>query len=508
MDPLDSPALDEDALIEALEAEAQYQRYWLPPEPWWDALVADKASLAKAVQRKLQRGARWPRSEVVDVRKPGHGIRPVSLMSPEVRVAYRAIVSAVIPPEARADRSAARYAEFVTEPVRAAFDNVAGFQFIADSKYSHVVIADVAAFYEYIDHAVLRDEFDLAGANISLVDGLLGLLADIEGHGFGIPQRSAPSDWISEYYAARVERWVVRDGFDTWKYSDDFRVGCTSYAEALRAIESLSRGARDVGLVLNDRKTATPSFLTYLMHQSGSEINEASVSIDPSDVEAAVSSDYSPDDEDQAVEEADQTLQKLWEPNDQGEPWTAQLWDLRKLDGDQHRAVRRALNTLTKHADPRGLPQLLSILVFQPAMTHQVMGYASAVAQVDESAVAALFDVAIAKVSLNEWQRAWVAYGIRSCEVEVSQDDERFDWLQRQLVERPGSLSAAEAAVTLAGLGHVGFELLEGLLRSASDDIAPWYLHALGVLNAAGSVPGQQLAALRGSSAVAAAILK
>src|SRR5690349_5474752 len=102
MEPLASPLLDESALVAALEAESQYQRVWMPPEPWWTALTLHKAEIASALHRLIARGVRWPRSETVDVRKPGHGIRPVSVIGPEARIVYRAFVSALISEDQRA----------------------------------------------------------------------------------------------------------------------------------------------------------------------------------------------------------------------------------------------------------------------------------------------------------------------------------------------------------------------------------------------------------------------
>lgn len=508
MDPLASQALSQIALVAALEAESQYQRIWLPPEPWWDALLSAKDTVAAAIHRRLLRGGRWPRSEVVDVRKPGHGIRPVSVMSPDVRVAYRALASKVVSAEHLPDRSAARYAEFVMEPVRAAYDHESGFHTVGDAKYSHILVADIAAYYQYIDHAILRDELDLAGAEIDIVDGLVGVLGDIEGRSFGIPQRSEPSDWLSELYASRLERWLIRDGFDVWRYSDDFRVGCTNYSEALRAIESLSRAARDVGLVLNDQKTAAPSFLTYLMHNADVEVHDASAQIDPSDVEAAVSSDYAPEDDDQAVTESERTISQLWDPGEEGsEPASDEQWDLRKLTADQHRAVRRALNTLTKHSDSTAMPVLLSILAYQPGMTHRVVRYAEALSTNESELVGEFFDKVIARLSLNEWQRAWIAYGLRACPIAAGGDAQREQWLLAQLADRAGSLSAAESAVALAEAGLVAFETLEGRLRTVSPDVAPWYLHAIAILNRAGTVSASQIGAMRQSSTIAAAIL-
>jgi hypothetical protein len=182
-------------------------------------------------------------------------------------------------------------------------------------------------------------------------------------------------------------------------------------------------------------------------------------------------------------------------------------WDIRKLNGDQHRAVRRALNTLTKHSDPRALPQLLSILAYQPAMTHRVVTYAEAVAAIEPDQVAEFFDNVIARLSMNEWQRAWIAYGLRACTVSLA-ETHRASWLRAQVDDRPDSVSASEAAVALAGAGLVAFGTLESHLRTVSPDFAPWYLHAIAVLHGAGTVSASQIGAMRQSSTLAAAILK
>jgi hypothetical protein len=303
-----------------------------------------------------------------------------------------------------------------------------------------------------------------------------------------------------------LERWAIRDGFEVWRYSDDFRIGCTSYSEALRAIESLSRAARELGLILNDEKTATPSFTTYYLHNVGVEIHDSDP-IDPSDVEAAVTTDYVPDDDDQAIEEARGNIDLLWD-RDSRSVRAADDWDLRSLDPHQHRAVRRALSTLTKHADPHALPTLLSILTYQPALTHKVIDYAASVAPDAADDVEQFFDRVIGRLSLTEWQRAWVAYGMRACNVSLTGHQQRVGWLKARLSGDPASLSAATATVTLAEAGLVDFAAVEGRLRHVSDDLAPWYLHALKLINAQTGTHHDQVAALRQFSGAADAILR
>lgn len=507
MEPLQHPDIDVPTLAAAIEAEAAYERIWLPPEPWWDPILMEKESFAEAIHRLLLRGTIWPQASIVDARKPGHGVRPIALMTPGVRIVYRALVSALVGPSERADRSARRYADFVMEPIRNAYEPSTGLKRVGDAKYSHVVTTDLAAFYQYVDHAILRDELDLAGSDVEIVDALAQFLAEIEGRTFGIPQRSEPSDWISEYCAARVERSLIREGFDVWRYSDDFRIGCKSYSEVLGAIESLSRAARDVGLILNEKKTTTPHYLTYFMENADTEVDDASAEIDPVDVEAAVTTEYVPEDDEQAATDAEETILHLWDP-EQSFPRPDEPWDIKTLDVEQNRAVRRALNTLTRHEDSSAVPVLLSLLAYQPAMTHQVIRYAEAVSATSHEAIESLLDKAIRRLSMNEWQRAWIAYGFRACNIGLAADSERAGWLTRRLASGPDSLAAAESAVTLSNAGLTDFAQLDGFVRIANDDFVPWYLSALSLMYKSGLMNADQRAALRRGSPVAAAVLR
>jgi len=507
LEPLDSSDVDVGHLIAALEAEAAFERALLPPEPWWSSLLDDKQSFAESIHRKLLRGAHWPLSAVVDARKPGHGTRPVAVMSPDVRVLYRAIASALVPEAERPDRSMEGYAEFVLMPIRAAFDLDTGLRPLDDAKYSHILVTDVTAFFQYIDHELLREELDLAAKDIILVDALIGLLGDMQGRSFGIPQRSSPSDWIADAYAARIERWAVREGFDVWRYSDDFRIGCLSYPEALRAIETLSRATRDCGLTLNEQKTATPSFRTYFRRTADAALDDVAAEVDLSDVEAIVSSEYPSGDDDQALDDAKNTIDLVLDPEGGDGSAAEDAWDLRELAPEQHAAIRRALRTLTRNGDSSAMSKLDPLLKYQPALTHSIVAYVEAIAR-DGEHVKPFFDAAVTKVSLNEWQRAWVAYGLRACAIPLNRRSVSTQWLLSQLTTRPDSLPAAEAAVTLSTAGLVSFRTLENLLHSVNADFTPWYLYAIANLRLLGAASAQQVAAIRQGSSIAKSILR
>lgn len=503
VDAIPAGLLTEEQLTAALTAEAAYDRGWLPTEPYWPSLERSSDRIAGSILTRLRRGARWPVGDIVDVRKPGHGTRPVAVLSPEARIAYRALAALVIPEDAQQGRSAAAYADFVLQPIINAYPGDQGPRRIGSAIYTHVVVADLAAFYQYVDHNILLGELDLVGAPIEASDALAGLLLDIEGRGFGIPQMCDPSDWISEPYAARVERALLRDGFSCWRYSDDFRIGCRSYSEALGAIEALSRAARDVGLIISDRKTTVLRFLSYLFANSGVDVSDASNEIDPEDVEASVTAEYMPDDEVEARSSAERKLARLKETEiGDGD------WDVRDLSTEQHREIRRALNTLTKFGDAAALSKVSDLLRFQPALTHRVVRYLEAVHRADGSIeFGEWFRWIVGNVPLNEWQAAWIAHGVSACDVQLSPDDALGEWLRRQLDGRRDSLASAEAAVAMASNDAIAAQEVAEVLRGSSANYSPWYLHALKLLADHGSANATSVDAVRRESVLAEAIL-
>jgi hypothetical protein len=378
-----------------------------------------------------------------------------------------------------------------------------GLRKVRESRFSHVVISDVAAFYQYVDHELLRSELDLIDAPIRAADALLDLLGELHQRTFGLSQRSEPSDWLSEIYATRIDRWLLRRGLEHWRHNDDFRVGCETYGDALRAIEVLAAASRDSGLVLNDEKTAVPRFLTYVMNHSNVDVNATSDEIDPSDVEAAVTTEYAPDEDDQGRDDSREVVDRLFVPG-YSSPRATPPIDLTELSHDHHRAVRRAINTLTRLEDDHAVPVLLDLLAYQPAMTHLVVRYAQTVAAVRPDVVDVL-DSAMTKLSLTDWQRAWIAYGYRACDAEIPEN--RREWLTTLVARDPSSYSAAEAAVTLARIGSIEYALVEDQIRRAPTALVPWYLVAAKELKAKGTATQAAIAALQAVSPTARSLL-
>lgn len=368
MQPLPRAFVSKLDLRAAVTEESVAWRNLIPVEPGWTALANDPDRVASFVGKSLMAGHDCPASKVITARKAGHGTRPVPVMGMLERIAYRALARAALDGVELPDRSAEAYAAFLRGPIEYAFGE-AGWIAIGAASLEYVVEADVNAFYQYVDHDVLRRELQIQSENLEAIDALVELLGETEGRRFGLPQLLDPSDWLSEVYVRIVERDVLRLGFPIWRFNDDFRIGCRTYAEALDGIERLEESLRRVGLTLGAHKTYTPSFVTYLAKTTSLDVSDTTREIDPSDVEVIVT-DYPHLDEDAAIDSARATLARL-------EPTSTDAIDLKNARGDEIRDLRRAIAALTKYVDPGGLPWASRLFVFIPSLSPRLAGYLS-----------------------------------------------------------------------------------------------------------------------------------
>lgn len=285
--PIDNLVLKRLKLGDALDAEKESFQNLMPPMPGWAALTSNHDAFTKWIQAQLRAGFLPSREVIVNVRKVGRGVRPVAVWSLADRVVYRALVDFILRNEQELDRSTAAYGKFVGEPIKYARridltkrrEEVGGppkaarprrIAFtVKSSTFTHVVKSDITAFYQYIDHQILFDELLARTGDYDAISALIQLLDETQGRRFGLPQLLAPSDRLSEVYIDIVHRSVRRQGFPIWRFSDDFRILCASYEEALNAIEALAEASREAGLVISEHKTTPPTFETYVFEVLG-----------------------------------------------------------------------------------------------------------------------------------------------------------------------------------------------------------------------------------------------
>ncbi|MPZ51778.1 MAG: hypothetical protein GEU79_03430 [Acidimicrobiia bacterium] len=252
MKPLAQDLINRLDLEAALHQERETVRNLLPTEPGLKGLTDNSVKFREWLVGQLRSGMDIAPNHVVSARKHGVGTRPVPIVGIPGRVLYRALTEELLRDRPSVDRTQEAYSEFVAAPVMYAREldsGDAGWK-IGQSGITHVVKSDLAAFYEYVDHEILIRELLAVSPDFDAADALRELLYEMEGRTFGLPQLLDPSDELSDLYADIVERGLLREGFQTWRFNDDFRIASASYSEALRAIEALGRHARHLGLVI------------------------------------------------------------------------------------------------------------------------------------------------------------------------------------------------------------------------------------------------------------------
>ena len=238
----------------AAAAEAAKPGNLFPSHVASNAVGGDEHFL-RVLEATAKSGYPARRFELVAVPKLDRATRPAADIPLEDQVLYTAIVEnlrAQVHPglvqfTGPEDQS---YADFEAFPVNQ-----------ADTRW--VLEADVASFYEYVDHEILGYELvGLTGLS-DLVEGLLDLLQAWMGAGRGLPQGPFASAPLADIYIAPVSRALMRAGFEHSRYSDDFRIPARTWPNLRDAQIALESALRSVGLVLSAGKLRTPKIDVY-----------------------------------------------------------------------------------------------------------------------------------------------------------------------------------------------------------------------------------------------------
>jgi len=122
--------------------------------------------------------------------------------------------------------------------------------------YSHVVVADVAGYYEQVDIYTLRSDINGLAVNeetLQLLEKCLHRWAQVPRR--GLPQGFSASDILGKLYLNAVDTSLAGAGFKHCRYVDDYRIFCRSNAEARKALLLLTQTLRHRGLVVQTAKT-------------------------------------------------------------------------------------------------------------------------------------------------------------------------------------------------------------------------------------------------------------
>lgn len=202
---------------------------------------------------RLTDGLALQQAEVVFAHRHGSGTRPVADLSVDGRLLLEALATHVVGRLAP-DAEMLGLAEHLAAPEaghRTGFEQ----RPLEDAQAAFIVKADVASFYEYVDHELLSREILETAGDVALAYAVRDLLAAVMGRRYGLPQGPQGSDVLASVYLSGVDRRLLRSGVRLERFNDDYLLRCRTLAEARRHLLSLEIELRAVGLILNHQKT-------------------------------------------------------------------------------------------------------------------------------------------------------------------------------------------------------------------------------------------------------------
>lgn len=121
---------------------------------------------------------------------------------------------------------------------------------------SHVVVADIAGFYDNIDLDRLRRTLEDWGCDKDVLKALFGCLNRwVSPRGKGLPQNYAASHILAKVYLFPADEQLRSDGLVFLRYVDDIRVFLSSHRDAQLAIKRVTELYHRFGLTMQSAKT-------------------------------------------------------------------------------------------------------------------------------------------------------------------------------------------------------------------------------------------------------------
>ena len=227
---------------------------------------ADLETHLREIQRKLQEHRFEPQPvRRVYIPKPAdpNKRRPIGIPVVADRIVQQAIVRVVEP--LFDDKMSPRSYGF--RKGRKAHDAVATLIEDAKQGFRVVVDADIASFYDSLDHEVVMSRVRARIADGRVLDLIEAFLkAGISEHNVitvpteGTPQGGVISPWLSNLVLDDLDKALERRGFRHVRYADDFVVVCRSREEAHKALAYVKEILGTLKLSLHETKTRVSDF--------------------------------------------------------------------------------------------------------------------------------------------------------------------------------------------------------------------------------------------------------
>ena len=332
----------------------------------------------------------------------------------------------------------------------------------------HVVSADVAGFYESVDHERLLLILADAGVSASTRNAINEHLGELMHNNRGLPQGVETSDALATVYLAPVDSTLQRAGLRFWRHGDDYRIWTNSYPAALAAVFELEQALRRHGLLLSAGKLSVESLAQYsrvlddvdrasaLFRQRMQDARERAL-IEATEEELAAAAEAAGVDEDMQwrffyhhTVELPELLLAL-APSLTPKPIeivVEMLTDLMSTTPREqlppklaHARLTFCIRRLARAKSPAALPWLGELLVKRPDEVQDLANYMLALISTEPEKVIAACQYALTnKKHLLDWERAWV-YRVLS---------RRSDLVHRTVMAEAERVAASDASNWLA----------------------------------------------------------
>jgi hypothetical protein len=431
------------------------------------AVARHEEEYAKLIEAKASQALDVQPAETVWMPKAAHigRYRPITALGLGDRVLLRTLANELsldIPPF---DRSIQAQQALQQRPL--------------ETGLPYVVIADVAAFYFFVDHALLASRLvdltaraDNAEATRAILDGLMG-------RPYGLPQNFGPSIPLSEAFIGPIERRLLRAGIVTYRVNDDFRLCANGWGDALQALERLQEEVSQIGLDLNNEKSWILKLDTYTSNLGLTDklLTKALASADPNlpDINAYTGEPVESDDDEEPDEEDQEWFEHLEEPADIEDrdadtednfdadlaaaalrlfehAATLRLSDQR-MSGFERAANRQALlialQLLTRTRSEAGVGVGAKMVAIDPLLARPYVAYLRALRAEGPTTAQRVQDtLMLFRGHAPFWAQAWLANALLDPRVALT--DSTRDWLQSLLVSRAPAVLRMRAALALA----------------------------------------------------------
>ena len=500
-------------LVGAARREADVVEPLMPTQPGTAELKTNAQDFADWLAEQLRAGLTTCSGLIVAVAKPETASRPVAVWGFAERVTYRALTELLMTQtHHQVDRSNEAYRTFAGAPLvyaqtRGPRPDARGSGLIwpDNAAVAYVVKADIASFYDYVDHDSLAQELLLRTREHATIQCLLDLLLEVQGRRYGIPQLLQPSDLLSDLYGDRVLRALRRKQWPSWRYNDDFRIAAESFEDVKRALDDLTAAARDNGLVLNESKTRTPEFSTYWEENVESDYVDHIGDRDPRWAIATLNATITPRDLPSDRDGYPQAEPVVDLPSSADQP--IEQINLHEANRGTVRSIRHALIRLSDLAEPRAatvMPKMENIVAFVASATPYVLQYLQAMDSIDRDAVNNTITAIVDHVSLSDWQRMCLIRTVR--ELGLAGSAPFTAWVTSHRAQRYEAFVRAEATLALAEADKVDAQVVIRALDEEPSALASWYLLALRSLHHHHAIP-ETYNAVRDDNGLHAAIL-